>query len=519
MPRVPRAVEPDSNRPPSADVITWSSEMKVESLLRWPVFGIQNYPSLTASLGSKDAEAPTQAGNGMFDLDAEVITGLVGNFLSINHVKNPIFDIDLLWSYVRAIAETGLRWDGPSCLVLLICAVSVISAPINSESCPGPSRNKERLERAEAYFQMAQRRIGMLHHANSLISAQCSFLTAVYLMSTLRIMAAWKAFSQAGTQCVGWLAARGHIQDSMDGHTSEIILHKTTSGDIEQHMEDSLYWSCLKSELELRTELGLPGSSLNEMKYTHLYPSPPSPRQLSSGRMRPDSAAFRERENLETGWFFYLAEIALRRIMNEALSSRYWAGSWYSTPGWWATTGEREFQQYVEKYEVKLETWQNMLPPSMAFPRESSGKIGDTLKAILRSHLVDILDVLYFPAVQAVCCQPIQELTSSVIGIAKKALDNAMYRITISEEGYWVRHQGTWLMLRTCSRSALQLLAVAFRARSESSLSQILPPEWEHSVIKVIGAIEYWEPESPDLTVLLECLRNLTSQLGVEATS
>lgn len=118
MPRVPRAVEPDSNRPPSADVITWSSEMKVESLLRWPVFGIQNYPSLTASLGSKDAEAPTQAGNGMFDLDAEVITGLVGNFLSINHVKNPIFDIDLLWSYVRAIAETGLRWDGPSCLVV-----------------------------------------------------------------------------------------------------------------------------------------------------------------------------------------------------------------------------------------------------------------------------------------------------------------------------------------------------------------------------------------------------------------
>lgn len=95
---------------------------------------------------------------------------------------------------------------------------------------------------------MAQRRIGMLYHSNSLLAVQCSFLTAVYLMTTFRIMAAWKAFSQAGTQCVGWLAARGHTREDMDSQYPVAV--EIPKGDnIEQNMEESLYWSCLKSEL------------------------------------------------------------------------------------------------------------------------------------------------------------------------------------------------------------------------------------------------------------------------------
>ncbi|KAK7421230.1 Zcf27p [Neonectria punicea] len=502
-------MQPNSDRPPAADIVTRSSEMRVESLLRWSVFENQEHPSLTSSLGLEEGQLQAVTGDGIFDLDPEVITQLVENFLATNHTKNPIFDVDQLWNRVRDISETGLRWDGTTCLILLICAVSVLSPPFHMESQPGYSRRTDRLRRAEVYFQMAQRRIGMLYHSNSLLAVQCSFLTSVYLMTTFRIMAAWKAFSQAGTQCVGWLAARGHTRGSANNQS----VSEDSHGDSEQHMEESLYWSCLKSELELRTELGLPGSSLNEMQYSHVYPSPPSPSQLAGNHMRPESTAQRERDRLENGWFFYLAEIALRRIMNEALSARYWADSWYYTTRWWTAAGEERFQADGEKFKVKLETWQDMLPPSMRFPRNPRESTGDPLRGILRSHLIDILDVLYFPAVRAVACEEVSELGPYTLATAREALLNAVNRITISEEGFWHRHQGTWLMIRTCSRSSLQLLAVAFRAQTEPSLSELLPEGWKYSVTRVFTMIEYWEPESPDLGQLLARLRGLVSTL------
>lgn len=264
---------------------------------------------------------------------------------------------------------------------------------------------------------------------------------------------------------------------------------------------------------ELRTELGLPGSSLNEMQYSHVYPSPPSPGQMVGNHTRSESAAQRERDRLETGWFFYLAEIALRRIMNEALSSRYWADSWYYTVDWWTAAGEDKYRHDVERFKAKLDTWKEMLPAAMAFPSNASERTGDALRGILRSHLIDILDVLYFPAVRAVACKDINEIGPYVLATAREALANAVYRLTICEEGFWHRHQGTWLMIRTCSRSTLQLLAIAFRARQEPSLAGLLPEGWKYSVSRVFTCIEYWEPESPDLTMLLARLRELVSRI------
>ncbi|KAI8663894.1 Zn(2)-C6 fungal-type domain-containing protein [Fusarium keratoplasticum] len=459
-----RVEETSYDRPPSGDIVTRSSEMRVEKILQWLIFSV-NHPSLASSLGRVDTIPRVVGSESLFDLDPEVIRNLVENFLVTNHVKNPIFNINELWVSVRNVAETGLRWDGETCLVLLICAISVLSSKVGEELHPGYSKHPSRLNRAELYFQMAQRRIGMLYHSNCLMAAQCSFLTAVYLMTTFRIMAAWKAFSQAGSQCVGLLVAGGSLDEEGRAKSPEIEGMSVN----DQQMEESLYWSCLKSELELRTELGLPGSILNDMQYSHLYPSPPGPSQLVADRMGPES------EHLEKGWFFYLAEIALRRIMNEALSARYRVGSWYYTTSWWATSGVDGFRGHVDEFRVKLNTWQEMLPPVMRFPHDPLENTGDALRGILRGHFIDILDVLYFPAVQAVVCKDVSELNPYVLATAQAALQTATYRIAICEEGFWHRHQGTWLMIRTCSRSALLLLATALRAQQMSGLEDLLP--------------------------------------------
>jgi hypothetical protein len=136
-----------------------------------------------------------------------------------------------------------------------VCAVGSLSSPLDQETEPGPSKYSDRLSMAEAYFQASQRRIGMLYHHNSLMIAQCSFLTAVYLMSTMQILAAWKCFVQAGTQCLAWLTSQGRMKGtaSADLATSlqrEHGTHRDHSAATSQ-AEECLYWSCLKSELSV----------------------------------------------------------------------------------------------------------------------------------------------------------------------------------------------------------------------------------------------------------------------------
>jgi hypothetical protein len=93
----------------------------------------------------------------------------------------------------------------------------------------------------------------MVCHENSFIGAQCSFLSAVYLMSTLRILAAWKCFVQAGSQCLAWMTSQGRVTQSNQLNAAISsegnMLWRQRGNERARHIEESLYWSCLKSEL------------------------------------------------------------------------------------------------------------------------------------------------------------------------------------------------------------------------------------------------------------------------------
>lgn len=76
--------------------------------------------------------------------------------------------------------------------------------------------------------------MGLLLCGSGVIEAQCFFLAGVYLMATLRPIEAWKMFVQALACCQGFSP-----QPSIpDGRTEE-----------ESRMEQSIYWTCFKSEL------------------------------------------------------------------------------------------------------------------------------------------------------------------------------------------------------------------------------------------------------------------------------
>jgi hypothetical protein len=143
-------------------------------------------------------------------------------------------------------------------LVLAISSMSTSLADSSSSRHVSLGRNERAFDKAELFFEASQRRIGILYCENSLISTQCAFLTGVYLMYTLRIMAAWKSFVQAGTQCLAYLTSRRlmDIQVEHSGSREKPVseynyarIPNSAPASKLRVLEDGLYWSCLKSEV------------------------------------------------------------------------------------------------------------------------------------------------------------------------------------------------------------------------------------------------------------------------------
>jgi hypothetical protein len=89
-------------------------------------------------------------------------------------------------------------------------------------------------QQAESCFSAAQKRMGILLSRTGILEAQCFFLAGVYLMSILRPIEAWRMFVQAMACCQGF-------------HTSRTALGSQIED--EQKLQNSIYWTCFKSEL------------------------------------------------------------------------------------------------------------------------------------------------------------------------------------------------------------------------------------------------------------------------------
>jgi len=75
----------------------------------------------------------------------------------------------------------------------------------------------------------------MLLCGSSVIEAQCFFLAGVYLMATLRPFKAWKMFVQALACCQGFCSPPRASDNTLPEQ--------------ERHLQESVYWTCFKSEL------------------------------------------------------------------------------------------------------------------------------------------------------------------------------------------------------------------------------------------------------------------------------
>jgi hypothetical protein len=185
-------------------------------------------------------------------------------------------------------------------------------------------------DEAEAYYTAARKRIGLLEPG--LIAGQCHMLSGIYQMYLIRPVQAWSSFHQAASTYSLYLK----IQAASQPGTCHAISEATRTT---RRFEQRLYWSVLKSECEIRVQLDLPQSDLCKMNYPDLFPSPPTPsspletasnhNQTPAATTTPASQALSHTSTMlsqdveQQSWYYYMSEIALRRIENRVLNAFY----------------------------------------------------------------------------------------------------------------------------------------------------------------------------------------------------
>lgn len=147
------------------------------------------------------------------------------------------------------------------------------------------------------------------------------------------------------------------------------------------------------------------------------------------------------------------------------------------------------------------------LPPILSLDAPKSED--DVLKFVLRGHLLDCYESIYFPFMLEVINHQRRDM-GVVDEFARKGLQMSVDRIHKNRAGFKHRHHGVWLMLRSCTRSALVLIA----ARSCPETDDLLPVGWAEAVTSVIEMLFYWQDEAGDAGDRQKILMELMDQIG-----
>ncbi|KAH7010487.1 hypothetical protein EDB80DRAFT_714940 [Ilyonectria destructans] len=401
------------------------------------------------------------------ELDPASCNEWLDNFFNEVHIKNPILDEENTRRLVRKVCLDGAGWDSSSCLALLVCANGALVREFRM-----PSLEHHELEGsvAMALFSAAQKRLGPVMLANSVVEAQCVFLVGVFLMSILRPVEAWRMFLQALAICQSFKSSCRRVSNDTAGSID------TTAA------QESIYWSCWKSEQELRWELGPSDFSSRTLDPPQLFPS------------IPDAC---KDENLRA-WYFYLSEISLwrldtetrqemRRVANEGRSGVLRA---------LADISDGTLQQ--------LAIWQESLAPPVSLAgHDPPSADSDIIRFVLRGRTTYIHELISWPFIHVMINE--EDESPRTQQWASDGLSFHLERLAINRPGFYHRHHGTWLMLRSSARSACIILACAYLP----STSKLMPEGWKEPVEATIQMLNYWRDQTEGIGDAVDLMQHL----------
>ncbi|KAH6611694.1 hypothetical protein C7974DRAFT_407198 [Boeremia exigua] len=484
---------------------------KCEDVLEWPVFQGEFHRSETETLifnpdmargdqsvstwsVSCESDRSSRCSRGIQD---EETLALVEKFFLNVHIKNPILNVSETMSMAKDAMEHGFKWDAPSCLVLLACALGCLSLPyrsdfVTSDLVQGPNPrcsidDADDYPTAESYYVAALKRISLLKC--SILTTQCHFLCGVYEMYSLRPLRAWNSFNRACVMFQIYLRAKDR-----------------TKAGVNESLERRLYWSCLKSECEIRMDVCLPASGLAKVMYPDAFPSPPCgspvPRSESAadGTVgNTDAPASMLSPELENSWSYYLSEIAVRHITNRVINIFYQKNesSWLSMP-------IHQMIWLAQELESQLIQWYNHLPEPVATPGLplSSLQQSEELHHMVHTRFPDILERIYRPFLYLAIHLPDGSPAQQLIGPhVEKCLEACLQHAARGSGRH--RHHGTWYQNRSVFTKSLLLLA-AVRSRRVN-----VPAGWRETVHQTTIGLRFWQKEAPDLGRAADILQKL----------
>ncbi|KAF2020421.1 hypothetical protein BU24DRAFT_338474 [Aaosphaeria arxii CBS 175.79] len=480
-----------------------SRQTTPDAILAWPIFqhrwpdNFTTDPLFDAELSdgeTEDAGFRSNVSSPTGSINEEQIPALIQIFLRHVHSKNPVLDAESLSLQARHISEEGIKWDAVSCLVVLACALGCVAKPFSNEAwdsqCTSIERDSESLQHGEAYYACARKRFGLLKPG--IIATQCHFLAGVYLMYTMRPLSAWQQFRSAST------SYRLYLDYQSRRRTRRATVPVSTK---QRSQEQSLYWSCYKSECEFRIEMNLPDSCLADVRYPDLHPLPPCTDPASpvddrsnAGNTSLSVSKVLGRQEQENSWFYYLTEITLRRICNSVLNTFYTID--YKE---WDDERIPYMARAAIEFEQQLQDWYDGLPLPLQY--ESDRMPSEELSWCSRARELEIRLQIYQPFLYFAIHQlHSSSCSSTVLPLAEKAL---FYCFTIIDAlPTRHRHHGSWYATR-CNVSASLLILAAVKCESVSVRS-----DWHSLVSYNVKKLAYWEAEAPGLPEGLQVIRS-----------
>lgn len=191
-------------------------------------------------------------------------------------------------------------------------------------------------------------------------------------------------------------------------------------------------------------------------------------------------------------WLFYLAEISLRRLNGRLCGEiQILRRDNPRVPRFLEALAEM-----IPEYEMQAREWAASLPAELSISGGNGMGDEDICRSVLRGHLANLFETVYWPfavaGLDAIASgRPTSAATREMLG---RALSEHVDRLEANEPGFLHRHHGALFMIKSCTRSALVLVAAANLVPAAD-----MPPRWSLVVYKVIGMLAYWSGEVPEL--------------------
>lgn len=224
----------------------------------------------------------------------------------------------------------------------------------------------------------------------------------------------------------------------------------------------------------------------------------------------------------EEGWYYYLADIAARRLLQRVISSLYHAGesAWLDAPyqGLLQTAEElsRQLSQWLVGH-VQLNislglTFQcrhGTLPELITFEYDQPA---DTELAYhLQARALEIRERIYRPFLFR-SAHKRNELAERAVMAPLVQIHASACTKLICHWDIRHRHHGSWLMARQSFTSALLLSAGRL-----SGLGVVDEESFKQSIRHTLSTLRFWEAEAPDLKASRLILQDVSNQVLVHS--